>query len=117
MKKLILASALVAGFAVSAFAASFTVTIVDAATLAGITAARTAYCASLPPVVTTDKNGVTISTPAVCDLATDNAYFVQRMLEAAQSYAKQYDTAGDKKAAFLATLSSDKQKAVTDALK
>lgn len=116
MKRLLLASALIVGLAVPSLAASFTVTITDAVVLSGITAARTAYCASLPPVVTVDK-GVTTSTPAVCDLATDNAYFVQRMTEAAQSYAKQYDTAGDKKAAFLATLSSDKQKAVTDALK
>lgn len=116
MKKLLLASALIAATAAPAYAASFTVTIADAATLAGITAARTAYCASLPPVVTVDK-GVTTSTPAVCDLPTDNAYFVQRMTDAAASYAKQYDTAGAKKDAFLATLPPAKQALVIDAIK
>lgn len=97
----------------AANAATFTVTITDPLLLAGITAARTAYCASLPPTV--DNKGV--STPAVCDLSTDAAYFAQRMTDAAQSYAKQYDTAGTKKADFLATLPPAKQQAVTDALK
>lgn len=101
----------------AANAADFTVTITDVPTLAGITAARTAYCASLPPTVTTDKNGVTTSTPAVCDLPTDAAYFTSRMLQAAQSYAKQYDTAGTLKQQFLATLPPTKQASVDAAVK
>lgn len=87
----------------AASAASFTVTVTDANALAGITAARTAYCAAMAP--------------AVCDLATDAAYFNQRVQDLAATYGQQFDVTGTLKAQFLATLPKAKQDAVAAALK
>jgi hypothetical protein len=63
---------------------TFTVTITDPASLAGITAARTAYNASLPP----QADG----TPSPDTLADDEAYVQFVMATAALSYARQYGT-------------------------
>lgn len=69
--------------------AQFTVTIADAPSLAGITAARAAYNAALPDVMD-DSDPPKPIAPKPGTLATDNEYVQLVMASAAQSYAKQY---------------------------
>ena len=69
--------------------ANFTVTITDESHLAGITAARVVYNASLPATIT-DPEGDEIPNPAILDTDEDYVQFV--MSKAAESYANQYNT-------------------------
>lgn len=64
----------------------FTITIEDEHQLAGITAARLAYNASLPATVMIDEEEV----PNPDLLETDAEYVQFVMSRAAESYAKQY---------------------------
>ena len=68
----------------------FTITITDESKLAGITAARAAYNASLPETITDPENSeATIPNPEI--LADDQAYIQFVMDKASESYAKQYN--------------------------
>jgi hypothetical protein len=66
---------------------TFTVEITDASKLAGITAAREAYNASLEATIV-DEEGNEIDNPAI--LATDADYVQFVMDKASESYANQY---------------------------
>lgn len=69
--------------------ATFTVTITEAAHLAGITAARGAYNATLAPAY--DEQGAEIiPNPGLLD--TDEEYVQFVMSRAAESYSHQYGT-------------------------
>jgi len=91
----------------------FTVTIVDPAHLAGITAARESNNASMFPD-TKDEDGNVVVDPA--RLETDEEYVQFVMANAAASYAKQFDTVGAKKAEFLAAIPVGKRSAVEQAI-
>ena len=68
----------------------FTITITDESKLAGITAARAAYNASLPETIDDVANpGTQIPNPEI--LADDQAYVQFVMDKASESYAKQYN--------------------------
>jgi hypothetical protein len=69
--------------------AEFTVIITEESHIAGITAARAAYNASLPATIT-DEDGNEITNPAILD--TDEEYVQFVMSKAAESYANQYNT-------------------------
>lgn len=86
-------TALLGSLTVVAVAADYTVKITDAAQIAGIKAACEALGSS-------------------CDDKTVAAYFQARMVDVANSYAKQFDTSGQKKDEFLATLPQAKRDAV-----
>lgn len=66
--------------------ATFTITIDNASSLAGITAAREAYNSSLPSTVVVDEEE--IPNPEL--ILTDADYVQFVMSKAAESYAKQY---------------------------
>jgi hypothetical protein len=65
---------------------TFTITIENESHLAGITAARLAYNASLPETVMVD--GVELPNPDMLEADAEYVQFV--MSRAAESYAKQY---------------------------
>lgn len=67
--------------------ATFTVEITDENKLAGITAAREAYNASLSATIQ-DEEGNEVANPDI--LETDDEYVQFVMDKAAESYAKQY---------------------------
>ncbi len=79
--------------------------ITDAALVAGITAARQAYCAAQPA---TDEDGK----PKACPITTNSAYMQMVVEQAAASYARQFSAAEQAKAVFLQTLSPTKRAAV-----
>ena len=67
----------------------FTITITDEKKLAGITAARNTYNATLPTEIDDPSNqGTMIPNPAILNSDNDYVQFVMDM--AAQSYANQY---------------------------
>lgn len=72
--------------------ASFTITINDAAKLAGITAARTARNDSLPQTIKQGEGGDAVDIPNPDLISTDAAYVQFVMDSAAESYKKQYNT-------------------------
>lgn len=78
---------------------TFTITIADAGHLAGVTAARTAYNNGLSLTAASGVEGEEGYVPAqaLVDhpdyISTDEAYLQFVILYAAESYAKQYNTA------------------------
>lgn len=70
--------------------ATYSITITDAAKVAGIGKARQAYNDALPIVEEKDEEGNVTSTSKPGELTTDQAYVQFVMDNAADSYAKQY---------------------------
>jgi hypothetical protein len=86
MRFLIVVAALLA--ATASWADDFTVSVTDASQLLGITAAREAYNASLPPAM--NEKGEPIPSPDA--IGSDAEYVQSRMMGAIRSWAAQYKT-------------------------